>query len=119
MADVTYNVFLVSSSKLELEVLLADESVTEIDDAVKIGDVTHTSEEDNLSVKDNHTLYQHIQQMLYFVNRDGDPSFWPNNVTDMSRMTIKMYEPEVVPDPDPEPEPDPDPEVPGGGGGQG
>lgn len=122
MADVTYNVFLVSGSTGELEVLLADESVTEIDGAKRVGNITHTDEEDNLSVKDNHVLYQHIRQMLYFVNRDGDPSFWPDNITDMSRMTINMYEPEEVPDPDPdpEPEPDPDPENPGDGeGGEG
>ena len=93
MTDVTHNVFLVPGSGVELEVLLADESVTEIDDAVRVGNITHTAEEDNLGVKDNHTLYQHIRQLLYFVNRDGDPSFGPDNVTDMSRMTIKMYEP--------------------------
>ena len=93
MTDVTHNVFLVSGSTGELEVLLADESVTEIDGAVRIGNITHTDAEDNLGAKDNHTLYQHIRQLLYFVNRDGNPSFWPNNVTDMSRMTIKMYEP--------------------------
>ena len=93
MADVTYNVFLVPGSQVELEVLLADESVTEIDGAVRVGNITHTDEEDNLDVKDNHTLYHHIRQMLYYVNRDGNSSFWPDNVTDMSRMTIKMYEP--------------------------
>lgn len=113
MTDVTYNVFLVPGSGVELEVLLADESVTEIDGAVRVGNITHTDEEDNLSVKDNHTLCQHIRQLLYFVNRDGDPSFWPDNVTDMSRLTISMYEPEVVPDPDPEPE------IPGDGDGSG
>ena len=99
MADVTYNVFLVPGSTIELEVLLADESVTEIDGAVRVGNITHTDEEDNLSFKNNHALYQHIRQMLYFVNRDGDPSFWPENVTDMSRMSINMYEPEPEPDP--------------------
>ncbi len=90
MTDVTYNVFLVPGSGVELEVLLAEESVTEIDGAVLIGNITSTAEEDK------HTLYQHIRQMLYYVNRDGDPSFWPDNVTDMSRMTISMHEPEVV-----------------------
>ena len=93
MTDVTYNVFLVPGSGVELEVLLAAESVTEIDDAVLVGNIKHTAAEDNLGVKDNHTLYQHIRQLLYFVNRDGDPSFWPDNVTDMSRMTIKMHVP--------------------------
>lgn len=93
MTDVTYNVFLVPGSGVELEVLLAAESVTEIDDAVLVGNITHTDAEDNLGVKDNHTLYQHIRQLLYFVNRDGDQSFWPNNVTDMSRMAIKMHVP--------------------------
>lgn len=102
MTDVTHNVFLVTGSTVELEVLLAAETVTEIDGAVLVGNITHTDAEDNLSVKDNHTLYQHIRQLLYFVNRDGNPSFWPNNVTDMSRMTINMYVPPVVPDPDPE-----------------
>lgn len=96
MADVTYNVFLVPGSQVELEVLLAAETVTEIDGAVLIGNITHTAAEDNLGVKDNYTLYQHIRQMLYYVNRDGDPSFWPNNVTDISRLTISMHEPEVV-----------------------
>ena len=95
MTDVTYNVFLVTSSTGELEVLLAAESVTEIDGAVLVGNITHTDAEDNLGVKDNPTLYQHIRQLLYFVHRDGDPSFWPDNVTDMSRMTISMHEPEV------------------------
>ena len=93
MTDVTHNVFLVTGSGAELEVLLADESVTEIDGAVLVGNITHTAAEDNLGVKDNHTLYQHIRQLLYFVNRDGDPSFWPNNVTDMSRMTVNVYVP--------------------------
>lgn len=106
MPDVTYEVFLVPGSGVELEVLLADESVTEIDGAVRIGNITHTDEEDNLGVKDNHTLYQHIRQMLYHVNRDGDQSFWPDNVTDMSRLTISMHVPEVVPDPEPEPDPE-------------
>lgn len=105
MADVTYNVFLVPGSGVELEVLLADESVTEIDGAVLIGNITHTDAEDNLGVKDKHALYQHIRQMLYYVNRDGDPSFWPDNVTGISRMTINMYEFSVV-------EPEPDPEIP-------
>ena len=95
MTDVTYNVFLVTGSGVELEVLLAAESVTEIDGAVLVGNITHTAEEDNLGVKDNHTLYHHLRQLLYFVNRDGNPSFWPDNVTDMSRMTISMHEPEV------------------------
>ena len=98
MTDVTYNVFLVPGSGVELEVLLADESVTEIDGAVLVGNITHTDAEDNLGVKDNHTLHQHIRQLLYFVNRDSDPSLWPNNVTDMSRMTVNMH----VPAPDPE-----------------
>ena len=98
MTDVTHNVFLVSGSGVELEVLLADESVTEIDGAVLVGNITHTDAEDNLGVKDNHTLYQHIRQLLYFVNRDSDPSLGPNNVTDMSRMTVNMH----VPAPDPE-----------------
>ena len=111
MTDVTYNVFLVTGSGVELEVLLAAESVTEIDGAVLVGNITHTAEEDNLGVKDNHTLYHHLRQLLYFVNRDGNPSFWPDNVTDMSRMAINMYVPPVVPDPDPEP--------PVGGGGEG
>lgn len=90
MTDVTYNVFLVPGSGVELEVLLAEESVTEIDGAVLIGNITSTAEEDK------HTLYQHIRQMLYYVNRDGDPSFWPDNVTDMTQLTISMHEPEVV-----------------------
>ena len=96
MTDVTYNVFLVPGSQVELEVLLAAESVTEIDGAVRVGNITHTDAEDNLGAKDNHTLYQHLRQLLYFVNRDGNPSFWPNNVTDISRLTISMHEPEVV-----------------------
>lgn len=99
MTDVTHNVFLVPGSGAELQVLFAAESVTEIDGAVLVGNITHTAAADNLGVKDNHTLYQHIRQLLYFVNRDGDPSFWPNNVTDMSRMAINMYVPPVVPDP--------------------
>lgn len=102
MTDVTYNVFLVPGSGVELEVLLADESVTEIDGAVLVGNITHTDAEDNLGVKDNHTLYHHLRQLLYFVNRDGDPSFWPDNVTDMSRMTVNMHVPVVEPEPDPE-----------------
>lgn len=93
MTDVTHNVFLVTGSGVELEVLLADESVTEIGGAVLVGNITHAAEEDNLGVKDNHTLYHHLRQLLYFVNRDGDPSFWPDNVTDVSRMTIKMHVP--------------------------
>ena len=93
MTDVTHNVFLVTGSEVELEVLLADESVTEIDGAVLVGNITHAAEEDNLGVKDNHTLYHHLRQLLYFVNRDGDQSFWPNNVTDVSRMTVKVYVP--------------------------
>lgn len=118
MADVTYNVFLVPGTQVELEVLLADESVTEIDGAKYVGNITHTDEEDNLSVKDNHVLYQHIRQMLYYVNRDGDPSFWPDNVTDMTRMSISMYEPEEE-EPEPEPEPDPEPTPPEDGDGDG
>ena len=106
MTDVTHNVFLVSGSTGELEVLLAEDSVTEIDGAVLVGNITHTDEEDNLSAKDNHTLYHHLRQLLYFVNRDGDPSFWPDNVTDMSRMTINYYIPEepVVPEEPEDPE---------------
>lgn len=111
MADVTYNVFLVPGSEVELEVLLADESVTEIDGAKRVGNITHTAEEDNLSIKDNHVLYQHIRQMLYYVGRDGDPSFWPDNITDMTRMSINVYEPEEG-----EPEPDPEPTPPEEGG---
>lgn len=108
MTDVTYNVFLVPGSGVELEVLLAAESVTEIDGAVRIGNITYTAEEDNLSVKDNHTLYQHIRQMLYYANRDGDQSLWPDNVTDMPHLSVSYYV---------EPEDTEDPEVPSGGDG--
>lgn len=94
MDDIQYNVFITSGSEGELKVLLAETSVTEIADAVLIGNINHTAAEDNLDVKDNHVLYQHIREMLYHVDREGNPSFWPDNVTDTSRLTIEVYVPE-------------------------
>lgn len=115
MTEVTYNVFLVSGSSGELEVLLTDESVETVEGAVRIGNISFPSEEDPEGFSDNHALYQHISQMLYHVNREGESSFWPDNITDLSRLSIEYYEPESTPDPNPEP----DPEVPGGDGGSG
>lgn len=109
MSEVTYNVFLVSGSTGELEVFLTDESVETVEDAVRIGNISRPSDEDPMGFSDNHVLYQHIRQMLYHVNREGESSFWPDNITDLSRLSIKYYEPESTPDPEPEPEPEPDP----------
>ena len=108
MDEVTYNVFLVTGTSGNLEVFLADESVETIEGAVRIGDISHPSEEDPMGFSDNHVLYQHIRQMLYHLNRDGEPSFWPDNITDMSRLSVSYYEPEGSEEPDPEPEPDPE-----------
>lgn len=102
MDDIQYNVFITSGSEGELKVLLAEETVTEIDDAVLIGNINHTTAEDDLGVKDNHVLYQHIREMLYHVDREGNSSFWPDNVTDISRLTIEVHVPEPEPDPVPE-----------------
>lgn len=104
MEEVTYNVFLVPGPLGEAKVLLAPESVTEIEDAVHIGDINHPHANDDLGPTENHVLIQHIRQMLYYVDKNGDPSFWPDNITDMSRMSIEMYNPEEGTDPDPDPE---------------
>lgn len=100
MDEVTYNVFLVTGTSGRLEVFIADESVETIEGAVKIGDVTHPSDEDPLGFSHNHVLYHHIRNMLYHLNRDGEPSFWPNNITDMSSLSISYYESEEPEDPE-------------------
>lgn len=108
MDEVTYNVFLESDSSGKLEVFLTDESVETVEGAVRVGNITHPGEEDPVGFSDNHVLYQHVRQMLYHLNRDGEPSFWPNNIADMTRLSISYYEPEDSEEPE-EPE---DPEDP-------
>jgi len=75
MAEVVYSVFLVTGPSGNLEVLLADEAVEAIDGAVKIGYVAHPSDEDPEGFSDNYVFYQYIRQMLYHLNRNGEPSF--------------------------------------------
>lgn len=104
MDEVTYSVFLVTDSDGRLEVLLTDESVETVEGAVKIGDITHPSDEDPMGFSDNHVLYQHIRHMLYHLNREGEAAFWPDNITDMARLAIRYYVPDPEPDPDPDPE---------------
>jgi len=99
MAEVVYSVFLVTGPSGNLEVLLADEAVEAIDGAVKIGDVAHPSDEDPEGFSDNYVFYQYIRQMLYHLNREGESAFWPDNITDLSRLSIKYYEPESTPEP--------------------
>lgn len=102
MDEVIYGVFLVSDSTGKLEVLLTDESVEAVEGAVRIGNISHPSDEDPMGFSDNHVLYQHVRHMLYHLNRNGEPAFWPDNIADMTRLSIRYYEPEPAPEPEPD-----------------
>ena len=94
MEDVEYNVFLATGVAGKLQVILTDAGVETVEGAVNIGGICHPRTEDPLGFSENHVLYHHIREMLYHLNSKGEPSFWPDNVTDMEGLTIE-YQPAV------------------------
>ena len=86
MADTKYFVFW-NQTKKEVTVKTTD---TVPSGSKLIGDFTHPSDEDILGSSDNHTLYHHVIEILYKTKPDGTVGFWPDNITDMSRLKIKV-----------------------------
>ena len=105
MADSTYYVFWDKTNK----VLNVKTTETVPSDFKLIGSFDHPSDEDVLGHSNTHTLYHHIKEILYRTGPDGEEGFWPNNITDMSRMKILRGELDVEEGDDEEPT-DPDPE---------
>ena len=109
MADVEYNVFLVPGSTPT--VVLSENETIDVTGAKAIGVICHPCTQDPLGWSGNHVLYHHIKEMLYKVKPDGTAGFWPDTITDLSRLVIKneaeLTEPEepVIPDPTPDTEP--------------
>lgn len=64
--------------------------------AVSLGDFDHPAEEDILGYSGNHVLYHHVKEALYHRKPDGSEGFWPDNITDMSRLTITTTTEPVV-----------------------
>lgn len=84
MADTTYYVFWDKTNKV------VNVKTTEaVPSGFKmIGSFDHPSDEDVLGYSNTHTLYHHVKAILYKTGQDGEEGFWPNNITDMSRLTI-------------------------------
>ena len=57
--------------------------------STKVGEFSHNGE-DALGYVDNHVAYQHIRDIFYKLNSDGEVSFFPNNVTDFSGYKITV-----------------------------
>lgn len=62
--------------------------------ATKIGEFVHNGE-DTLSHSGNHTIIHHIQEILYKVNKAGQPAFFPEGITDLSAYAM-IIEPVVM-----------------------
>lgn len=58
-----------------------------------------------LEPTDNTVFFHHVRDALYHRKPDGALGFWPENETDMQRISIYA---EGSPDPEPTPDPDPD-----------
>ena len=86
MADVKYFIFW-NQTKKEVTVKT---STSVPSGSKRIGDFTHPSVEDPLGSTDSHTLYQHVKEILYKTKQDGSVGFWPEIITDMSRLSIKV-----------------------------
>ena len=86
MADVKYYVFW-NQTKKEVTVKT---STSVPSGSKRIGDFTHPTEEDLLGSPDSHTLYQHVKEILYKTKPNGNAGFWPDTITDMARLTIKV-----------------------------
>ena len=86
MADITYNVFW---NQTEKEVTVKTSSSVP-SGSKKIGSFKYPSDEDNLGSTNNHTIYQHVKEILYHTKPNGDAGFWPDNITDMSRLKITL-----------------------------
>ena len=55
-----------------------------------VGTYEHGGEDDDIHAEMSHVHYQHVRDILYKTNpADPEtPGFWPNNVTDMQRVSI-------------------------------
>ena len=80
-----YYVFFNPEAK-EIHALL-DDSAPE--DATKVGEFSHNGD-DPLGYVDNHAIFQHIRDIFYKVNLEGDPSFFPDNITDFAPYKITV-----------------------------
>ena len=59
----------------------------------KVGTFNHPNPNDQLGFIDNHVLYHHVQDILYKVKGTVSPpvgSFWPDSITDMQTVEIKV-----------------------------
>ena len=69
---------------------------------VKITTFDHPTEEediDPLGPAENHVLYHHVRDALYFIKEGGAPvapGFWPENITDMQNVVISYTPPPVA-----------------------
>lgn len=87
--EVEYKVFLVPGA-VPTVVLAEDDIDTE--GAKEIGAFCHPCTEDPMGWEGNHVLYNHIREILYKIKPDGTKGFWPDTITDMSRLVIKREE---------------------------
>lgn len=72
----------------EIHALLNDSAPVS---ATKVGEFSHNGD-DPLGYVDNHVIYHHIRDIFYKLNSDGDPSFFPDNITDFAPYKIFVDE---------------------------
>jgi len=73
----------------EIHALLND--VAPVVGATKVGEFSH-NDDDSLGYLDNHVAYQHIRDIFYKLNLEGQPSFFPDNITDFAPYKITVEE---------------------------
>lgn len=59
--------------------------------ATKVGEFSHNGD-DPLGYVHNHVIYQHIRDIFYKLNTEGEPSFFPDNITDFAPYKITVDE---------------------------
>lgn len=70
----------------EIHALLNDSAPA---NSTKVGEFTHNGD-DPLGYVDNHVIYQHIRDIFYKVDLEGNPSFFPDNITDFAPYKITV-----------------------------
>lgn len=96
MADTTYNIYLVPGSVPT--VFLSKNATTSVPGAKNIGTFCHPCTEDPLGWSGNHVLIHHMQEILYKIKPDGTKGFWPDTITDLSRLEVK-HESDILTEP--------------------
>lgn len=69
---------------------------------VKVSTFDHPTTEDDidpLGPAENHVIYHHVRDALYFIKEGGvpvAPGFWPENITDMQSVVISYTPPPIA-----------------------